>query len=165
MTTTFRLALSAAILGCVLSSTPVLAQLADKKVLSLAAAKKLAAAAEEEAIKNKWNVVIAIVDDGGSLLYLQRMDEAQIGSIDVAIGKAQTSVNFKRPSKALEDALIDKGRTPILKLPGAMPIEGGIPIIVNDRVIGAIGVSGVTAQQDGQIAKAGADALPKILGQ
>ena len=105
------------------------------------------------------------MDDGGNLLYLQRLDETQIGSIEVAIQKAQTAVNFKRPSKALEEALINNNRTPILKLPGAIPIEGGVPIVVNDKVIGAIGVSGATAQQDGQIAKAGVDALPKILGQ
>ena len=150
--------------GFLLSGGAVWAQLADKKVITLAVAKKLAAAAEEEAVKNKWNVVIAIVDDGGHLLYLQRLDETQTGSIEVAIQKAQTAVNFKRPSKALEDALVTNNRTPILKLP-AMPVEGGLPIVVNDKVIGAIGVSGVTAQQDGPIAKAGADALPKILGQ
>ena len=105
------------------------------------------------------------MDDGGNLLYLQRLDETQLGSIEVAIQKAQTAVNFKRPSKAFEEALVTNNRTPILKLPGAIPIEGGLPIVVSDKVIGAIGVSGVTAQQDGQIAKAGVDALPKILGQ
>ena len=151
--------------GFLLSGGTTWAQLADKKVITLGVAKKLAAAAEEEAVKNKWNVVIVIVDDGGNLLYLQRLDETQIGSIEVAIQKAQTAVNFKRPSKALEDALVTNNRTPILKLPGAIPIEGGLPIVVNDKVIGAIGVSGVTAQQDGQIAKAGVDALPKVLGQ
>jgi glc operon protein GlcG len=151
--------------GCLLSGGSAWAQLADKKALTLAVAKTLAAAAAAEAVKNTWNVVIAIVDDGGHLLYLQRLDETQTGSIEVAIQKAQTAVNFKRPSKALEDALVTNNRTPILKLPGAMPIEGGLPIVVNDKVIGAIGVSDVTAQQDGQIAKAGADALPKILGQ
>jgi len=159
-----RLVCLMALGGFLLSGGAVWAQLADKKVITLAVAKKLAAAAEEEAVKNKWNVVIAIVDDGGHLLYLQRLDETQTGSIEVAIQKAQTAVNFKRPSKALEDALVTNNRTPILKLP-AMPVEGGLPIVVNDKVIGAIGVSGVTAQQDGQIAKAGADALPKILGQ
>jgi glc operon protein GlcG len=151
--------------GFLLHGETAWAQLSDKKVITLAVAKKLAAAAEEEAVKNKWNVVIAVVDDGGHLLYLQRLDETQTGSIEVAIQKAQTAVNFKRPSKALEEALVTNNRTPILKLPGAMPIEGGLPITVNEKIIGAIGVSGVTAQQDGQIAKAGVDALPKILGQ
>ena len=159
-----RLVCLMALGGFLLSGGAVWAQLADKKVITLAVAKKLAAAAEEEAVKNKWNVVIAIVDDGGHLLYLQRLDETQIASIEVAIQKAQTAATFKRPSKALEEALVTNNRTPILKLP-AMPVEGGLPIVVNDKVIGAIGVSGVTAQQDGQIAKAGADALPKILGQ
>ena len=106
-----------------------------------------------------------MVDDGGNLLSLQRLDETQLGSIEVAIQKAQTAVNFKRPSKALAEALVTNNRTPILKLPGAISIEGGLPIVVSGKVIGAIGVSGVTAQQDGQMAQAGADALPKILGQ
>lgn len=150
--------------GVLLGSTLASAQLKDKKVLTLDIAKKIAAAAAEEATKNKWNVVVAILDDGGSLVYLERLDDTQIGSIDVAIQKAKTAVSFRRPTKVLEDALIG-GRTVILSLPGVAPIEGGIPITVDDKVIGAIGVSGVTAQQDGQIAKAGVDALPKILGK
>ena len=88
-----------------------------------------------------------------------------IGSLEIALQKAQTAVNVKRPSKALEEALVTHNRTPILTLPGAMPIEGGVSILVNENVIGAIGVSGVTAQQDSQIATAGADALATILGQ
>ena len=103
------------------------------------------------------------VDDGGSLLYLQRLDGTQTGSIDVALQKAKTAVHFKRPSKALEDA-VTGGRTVVLAL-GAMPIEGGLPLMVDDKLIGAIGVSGATAQQDGQVAKAGADALAKMLGK
>ena len=113
--------------GFLLSGGTAWAQLADKKVITLGVAKKLAVAAEEEAIKNKWNVVIAIVDDGGNLLYLQRLDGTQIGSIEVAIQKAQTAVNFKRP-QALEDALVTNNQTPILKLPGAIPIEGWLPL-------------------------------------
>jgi glc operon protein GlcG len=163
MRPSLRLVCLMALGAVLLSGGTVWAQLADKKVITLAVAKKLAAAAEEEAVKNKRNVVI--VGDGGNLLSLQRLDETQIGSIEVAIQKAQTAVNFKRPSKALEEALVANNRTPVLKLPGAIPIEGGLPIVVNEKVIGAIGVSGVTSQQDGQIAKAGVDALPKILGQ
>ena len=106
-----------------------------------------------------------MVNDGGHLLYLQRLDETQMGSIEVALQKAQTTVNFARPSMAFEEALVTKNRTPILKLPGTLPIKGGVSILVNEKVIGAIGVSGVTFQQDGQIAKAGADALATILGQ
>jgi uncharacterized protein GlcG (DUF336 family) len=135
------------------------AQLAEKKALTLAAAKKMAAAAEAEARKNNWNVVIAILDDGGHLMYLQRMDGVQIASLEIALQKAESAVRFKRPTKAFEDQLVG-GRTAILKLPGAMPFEGGLPIVAGEQVIGAIGVSGVTAQQDGQIAKAGLAALP-----
>jgi uncharacterized protein GlcG (DUF336 family) len=134
------------------------AQTSDKKALNLDGARKVAAAAEAEAKKNNWNVVIAIVDDGGNLLYLQRMDGTQTGSIQVAIDKAKTAQAFKRPTKVFEDAIAG-GRNAILGLNGALPLEGGLPIKVGDQVIGAIGVSGVTAQQDGQIAKAGTDTI------
>jgi uncharacterized protein GlcG (DUF336 family) len=164
MTRSLRLTFGLTVLGVLLSSMPLLAQLKDKKALSLDVAKKMAAAAAEEATKNKWNVVIAVVDEGGSLVYLERLDDTQIGSIEIAIQKAKTAVSFRRPTKVLEDALMG-GRTVILGLPGVTPIEGGVPIAVDEKVIGAIGVSGVTAQQDGQIAKAGVDALPKILGK
>jgi len=131
------------------------AQLTDKKALTLEAAKKVAAAAEAEALKNRWNVVIAVVDDGGHLIYLQRMDTTQTGSVEVAIRKAQTAMSFKRPTKVFEDAIAG-GRNALIAL-GALPLEGGLPITVGGQVVGAIGVSGVTAQQDGVIAKAGAD--------
>lgn len=160
-----RLIVSVTVLGLLLSVATVFGQLMDKKGLTLEVAKTVAAAAEEEAVKNKWNVVIAIVDDGGSLVYLQRLDETQIGSIEVAIQKAKTAVNFKRPTKALEDAVMSGGRTVVLSLPGALPIEGGLPLMVDGKLVGAIGVSGVTAPQDGQIAKAGADALAKMVGR
>lgn len=137
------------------------AQLATKRTLTLEAAKQIAAAAEKEAIANKWTVVISVVDDGGHLIYLQRMDDTQIGSVEVAQEKARTAVRFKRPSKALEDAVAG-GRTVMLRLPGATPVEGGLPLMADGKVIGAIGVSGVTSQQDGQIAKAGADALARM---
>jgi glc operon protein GlcG len=165
MIASLRLIVSTILMGFMLSAATASAQLVDKKGLTLEAAKKVAAAAEEEAIKNKWTVVIAIVDDGGNLVYLQRLDETQIGSIEVAIQKAKTATSFKRPTKALEDAVLTGGRTVVLSLPGALPIEGGLPIMVDGKVIGAIGVSGVTAQQDGQIAKAGVDALAKVLGR
>ena len=129
--------------------------------MTLAAAKKIAAAAEAEAVKNKWTVVIAILDDGANLVYLQKMDTTQIGSIDVAIAKAASAVKFKRPSKAFEEAVAG-GRQAILKLPGAIPVEGGIPLMSDGIVIGAIGVSGVTSQQDGQIAGAGAAEFAKM---
>jgi glc operon protein GlcG len=134
------------------------AQLADKKVLTLEGAKKVAAAAEAEAKKNNWNVVIAVVDDGGHLLYLQRIDGTQTGSIDVAIQKARTAQSFKRPTKVFEDAIAG-GRIALIGLHGALPLEGGLPIMVGGQLVGAIGVSGVKSTEDGQIAKAGADAL------
>lgn len=134
------------------------AQTSDKKVLNLDGARKIAAAAEAEAKKNGWNVVIVVVDDGGNLLYLQRMDGTQTGSIQVAIDKARTAQAFKRPTKVFEDAIAG-GRTAILGLNGALPLEGGLPVKVGDQMVGAIGVSGVTSQQDGQIAKAGVDSV------
>jgi uncharacterized protein GlcG (DUF336 family) len=134
------------------------AQLADKKAMTLEAAKKAAAAAEAEAAKNKWTVVIAVVDDGGHLVYLSRIDGTQTGSVDVAIRKARTAQAFKRPTKVFEDAIAG-GRTALLGLEGIVPLEGGVPIVVGGQLIGAIGVSGVTSQQDGVVAKAGADAL------
>lgn len=134
------------------------AQTADKKVLTLDGARTVAAAAEAEAKKNNWNVVIAVVDDGGNLLYLQRIDGTQTGSIQVAIEKARTAQSFKRPTKVFEDAIAG-GRNALLGLHGALPIEGGLPIIVGGQLVGAIGVSGVKSTEDGQIAKAGADSL------
>lgn len=136
------------------AAVPAHAQLADKKALTLEAAKKMAAAAEAEAVKNKWNVVIAIVDDGGHLLYLQRMDGTQTGSIDVAIGKAKTSMAFKRATKVFDD--LAKTRPSIVSISAdAVLLEGGVPIKAGEQVIGAMGVSGVTSQQDAQIAEAG----------
>lgn len=134
------------------------AQLADKKVLTLDGAKKVAAAAEAEAKKNNWNVVIAVVDDGGHLLYLQRIDGTQTGSIEVAIQKARTAQAFKRPTKVFEDAIAG-GRNALIALHGALPLEGGLPIVVGGQLVGAIGVSGVKSTEDGQIAKAGAESL------
>ncbi len=150
----------ATLLISVMLAATASAQLADKKALTLAAAKKMAAAAEAEATKNNWRMVIAIVDDGGQLIYLQRTDETQAGSIKVAIQKAESAVMFKRPTKVWEDAVAG-GRNAILGLSGAVPIEGGTPIMLDGKLLGAVGVSGGTAAQDGQVAKAGIDALPK----
>ena len=134
------------------------AQLADKKVLTLEAAKKIAMGAEAEARKNNWNVVIAVVDDGGHLVYLQRIDGTQTGSIDVAIGKARTSAAFKRPTKVFDD--LAKTRPSITSIsPNAVLLEGGVPVVAGGQVVGAVGVSGVTSQQDAQIAEAGIAAL------
>ncbi len=140
------------------------AELSTKKSLNLAVAKEIAAAAEAEAVKNQWTMVIAVVDDGANLVYLQRMDDTQIGSVEVAQAKARTAVRFKRPSKALEDAVAG-GRHAVLALPGATPVEGGIPLMLDGKVIGAIGVSGATSQQDGQVAAAGVAAFNRIAGR
>ena len=135
------------------------AQLTDKKALTLVAAKKMAAAAEAEAVKNNWRMVIAVVDDGGYLIYLQRTDETQAGSVDVAIQKAKSAAMFRRPTKVFEDAVAG-GRNALLGLTGAVPIEGGVPIMLDGHLLGAVGVSGGSAPQDGQVANAGVDALP-----
>jgi glc operon protein GlcG len=126
----------------------------NKPILTLADAKLIAAAAENEAIANNWRVVIAVVDDGGHLLYLQRGHETQFGSVETAIMKAQASVAFQRPTKSSEDAVLS-GRLIHLALPGVIPAEGGVPILKKNVVIGGIGVSGVRSFQDGQIANAG----------
>ena len=135
----------------------VRAELPDKKVLTLAVAKRIVAAAEAEAARRGATVVIAVVDDGGHLLVLHRLDDTQVASVEVGIGKARTAAIFRRPSKVFEDQ-IREGRVATLALPGATPLQGGIPITVNGKVVGAVGVSGNTPQEDEDIAKAGAAA-------
>ncbi len=127
--------------------------------LGLDDAKKAAAAAEAEA-KNITPIpyVIAIVDPSGQLIYFERMDNAQNGSVPVAIDKARSAALFRRPTKAFEDAL-GKGRTVILALRGAVPFEGGLPLVAGGKIVGAIGASGGSGTQDGQVAKAGADTV------
>ncbi|MFZ2163791.1 MAG: heme-binding protein [Sideroxyarcus sp.] len=132
--------------------------MANKPVLTLEDAKRVAAAAEAEARSNEWKVVIAIVDDGGHLLYLQRSHDTQFGSVETAIAKAHAAVAFQRPTKASEDAVLS-GRLIHLALPGVIPAEGGVPLIAEDIIVGGIGISGVRSFQDGQIAQAGVDAL------
>jgi glc operon protein GlcG len=128
--------------------------------ITLEQAKKVLAGAEAEAKKNSWNVVIAIVDTGGNLVLLERLDNTQFGSNEVARQKAWTAVAYRRPTKVFEDAVAGGGMgMRILRLEGATPLEGGLPILVDGKIVGAVGVSGVTSQQDGQIAKAGIDAL------
>jgi len=143
---------------CILYSSYAYAQLLERKTVSLELAKKIAAAAEAEAVKNNWTVVISVLDEGGNLVYLERMDNTQNGSIEVSIQKAHTAIFFKRPSKAFED-MVNSGRNSILGLKNVMPIEGGIPLVVNSQVIGAIGISGAKSNEDGIVAKAGADVL------
>ncbi|RME33171.1 MAG: heme-binding protein [Gammaproteobacteria bacterium] len=129
----------------------------DKKILSLDDAKRVAAAAQAEAERNGWNVVIAIVDDGGHLMYLQR-EKVQLGSIDVAITKAKVALMFRRPTKFWEET-VASGRQGYLAMPGMLPIEGGVPLVHEGDIVGAIGISGVKSHEDGQIAAAGAAAL------
>ncbi|MCC7176209.1 MAG: heme-binding protein [Bryobacterales bacterium] len=131
------------------------AQTATKKVITLEAARKIAAAAEAEALRNKWNVAIAIVDDGGNLVYLQRLDGTQIASIDICQFKARGAVGFKRPTKEFEDRMA-KGAAQLAAVPWMAPVEGGLPLVIGGELVGAIGVSGVTSQQDGVVAAAGA---------
>ncbi len=132
--------------------------LSNKPALNLDTAKKIAAAAEAEAKKNNWNVVISILDEGGNLIYLQRLDGTQIGSVAVSQEKARSAFLFRRPTKALEDVVLG-GRSVMMALPGVTPVEGGLPLMYNDQLVGAIGVSGVKSSEDGIIAKAGADLL------
>ena len=141
-----------------LSSLPLRAQLVTKTTLSLELAKKIAAKAEAEAAKNKWTMVIAIVDDGGNLIYLAKMDGTQIGSIDVAQGKARTALKFKRSTKVFEDG-VACGRNALLSLPGVFALEGGVPLVVDGAYVGAIGVSGMKSNEDGVVAEAGAAVL------
>jgi uncharacterized protein GlcG (DUF336 family) len=130
--------------------------------ITLEQAKKVMAGAEAEAKKNNWNVVITILDSGGNLVMTHRLDGTQFGSIEVAREKAYSAVAFRRPTKVFED-LVGQGGTNLrlLKLSGASPLEGGIPIVADGKLIGAIGVSGVTSQQDAQTARAGIEALSK----
>lgn len=130
------------------------AQTATKKFLTLEAAKKIAAAAEAEARKNKWNVAVAIVDDGGNLVYFQRMDGTQVASLDISQFKARGAIGFRRPTKELEDRL-SGGAPQILNVPWMAPVEGGLPLVIGGEFVGAIGVSGVTSPQDGVVAAAG----------
>ncbi len=128
--------------------------------IHLEQAEKIALAALQEAATNNWTMVVAIVDAGGNLVLFKKMDNAPIGSIEVAISKAKTANNFKRPTKAFEDAVAGGGiGFRILSIGSIAAIEGGEPIIVNGKIIGAIGVSGALSTQDEQVAKAGLNAL------
>lgn len=141
-----------------------LAQLIEKKALTLEGAKKISAAAETKAKAEGARVVIAVVDEGGSLLLLERLDDTQVASVNVGIDKARTAAIFRRPSKVFEDQVRD-GRVAALALHGAVPLQGGVPIIVDGKVIGAIGVSGETPQQDEDIAKAGAEVVKTFIAK
>ena len=127
--------------------------------IAIDAARKAMAAAEAEAIKNDWGVAIAIVDSGGHLVMLHRLDNAQLSAVRIAEAKARTAVEFRRPTKTLEDALAGGGVGLRVLTFGASLAEGGVPIIAGGRIIGGIGVSGVASHQDAQVAQAGANAV------
>ena len=149
--------------GLVLFSVPARADLPTKRVLTLDVAKSVAAAAQAEATRRGSTVVIVVVDDAGHVLFLERLDDTQVASVEVGIGKARTAAIFRRPSKVFEDQ-VREGRVAALALPGATPLQGGIPIVIDGQVVGAIGVSGNTPQEDEDIAKAGAAAVAAVNG-
>jgi glc operon protein GlcG len=130
--------------------------------IGVEAARKAAAAAIAEGKKNNWRIAVAVVDTHGELVFFERMDGTQYGSMHVAEEKARTSARFKRTTKTFEDAV--KGQAVnVLGLPGAVPLEGGLPLLAGDRIVGAIGVSGATSAQDGQCARAAADAIGSVM--
>ena len=128
--------------------------------IGLESAKQAAAAALAEARRNNWAMVVAVVDIAGELVYFEKMDDSQNGSVRVAVAKARSAALFKRPTKAFQDALTATGDgLRILGLEGAVPVEGGVPLVIDERIVGAIGVSGGASQQDGECAKAGVGAV------
>lgn len=157
-----RLVRFSAVLITVLCTMSVLAQAPNPygPPVSVENAKKAAAAALAEARTNNWRMAVAVVDTGGILVYYEKMDNTQIGSADIAIEKARTAVRFKRPSKAFQDVVAGGGvGLRVLRLPGAVPLEGGIPLMIEGQIVGAIGVSGDSADHDGLCATAGAGTL------
>ncbi len=158
-----RMTIVLAVLGLVFASRDARAQQWPNPYgapIAVEAARKAAAAATVEARKNGWAVAVAVVDTAGDLVFFERMDGTQVGSVKVSQEKARTSARFKRPSKAFEDAIAN-GRNAILGLPDVTPVEGGIPVVVEGKIVGAIGVSGGTSPQDAQCAMAGANTLGK----
>jgi glc operon protein GlcG len=150
---------AAALLLCVAATASAQAPPPYGAPITLEQAKKVMAGAEAEAKKNNWPVVIAILDSGGQLVMLQRLDNAQWGSVDIAKEKARSSVALRRPTKALQDLIGQGGANLRLLTIGYSVLEGGIPILVDGKIVGGVGVSGVTSQQDAQIAQAGIDAM------
>jgi len=128
--------------------------------IGLENAKKAATTALAEARKNNWTMAVAVTDIGGDLVYFEKMDGTQTGSVNVALGKARSAALFKRPSKVFQDVVAGGGNgLRILGLEGAVPIEGGMPLVMDGKIVGAIGLSGAASDQDGQCARAGAEAL------
>jgi uncharacterized protein GlcG (DUF336 family) len=159
----FRLSVTlAAGTAAVLCASPASAQLPNPygSSITIESARKVAAPAVAEAQKNNWRMAVAIVDISGDLVFFEKMDGTQAASVNIAVDKARSAARFKRPTKALQDALAAGGEgLRLLALEGAVPVEGGIPLIADGKIVGAIGVSGGTSPQDGQTAKAGADSI------
>lgn len=162
MKSRFVMTVSLIVLSIAALSTPARAQLPNGygPAIGVEVARKLAATAIAEGKKNGWNVAVAIVDPAGDLVFFERMDNVQVAATVVSQEKARTAARFKRPTKAFEDALAG-GRQAILGLPGVTPLEGGIPLVVEGKIVGAIGVSGATSPQDAQCGQAAADTLGK----
>jgi len=152
-----RTALLALLLSCIPAST-ALAQTRDVKTLTLDGARQVAAAAESEARRRSWDVAIAVVDPGGGLIVFHRMDGVQHASLDIAIEKARTSARFRRPSKAMAEA-VGRGVVGLVGTDGMLMMEGALPVTVDGVVVGAVGISGMTGSQDAEIAAAGIAAL------
>ena len=145
-----------------LAAAPAFAQMPNPygASISLENARKLAALSVAEAGKNGWKMAVAVVDIAGDLVYFEKMDGTQVASVNIAQDKARSAVRFKRPTKAMQDVLAGGGAgIRFLALQGAVPVEGGLPIVMDGKIVGAIGASGGTSEQDGQAAKAGADSV------
>ena len=159
------LALSLILAGLAMGASSSLAQTMPPPYgppITLDAAKQAMAGAEAEAEKNKWPVVIVVLDSGGNMVMLHRRDDSQLSAIATAEGKARTALYFKRPTKLLDEVITGGGAgLRYLALKDFVPLEGGIPIVIDGKIVGAIGVSGVLSAQDTQIARAGVDALGK----
>ncbi|MBZ5504191.1 MAG: heme-binding protein [Acidobacteriia bacterium] len=130
------------------------------QAISLESARKAAAAALAEAARNHWTMAVAVVDPNGTLIYYEKMDNTQLGSANVAVAKARSAALFKRPTKAFQDALAGGGAgLRVMALEGAVPVEGGLPLLADGKIVGAIGLSGDTSEHDGQCAQAGASTI------
>lgn len=139
--------------------------LGSKSVLTLDIAKAVSSVAEAHIAANGLAMFVAVVDESGTPLYVVRANDAQPASYDVAVQKAQVAARFRRPTKGFEDRILSDGRVNLLSLPGIVAVEGGLPLLVDGAVVGAIGVSGGTGVQDGEVAARAAAALPGILGR
>jgi glc operon protein GlcG len=165
MTRKLALLCFAVLMLAVSAMQPLLAQMSNPygAPISVDDAKRAAAPAIAEAKRNHWTIAVAVVDPSGTLVYYEKMDNTQTASANVAIDKARSAALFKRPTKALQEALATGGEgLRVLALQGAVPVEGGFPIVMDGKIVGAIGASGAASSQDAQCAKAGADSLKKL---